>query len=137
MTRKPISFLPNRMEFSIERNSNDKFTLEYSEYYDYLPKKVREDAINALKKVLPTIGIKETTKLEKGLKMKFSGTYFQILTIMFPELLSRTNQTEINKLTILLTQIQPFMHNNIEFKSEWNKEIEKELNKRIKNPLAV
>ena len=137
--KKPICFSPSKMSFTITRNRED-FTLEYTQHYEYLPKKVADEAITALTTMLPSIGITEHSKLEKALKIRYSGTFFKILTIILPELLIHTEQ-DINKLTFIIKKVHQFLHEKLEFRKEWNEQVEKELTQREKqfrkNPLVV
>lgn len=138
---KPIRFLPNRMDFNIQRVSNDNFSVEYTEYYDYLPNEVAEVMLTALMDTLQIMGVKGYSKVEKGIKLKYSGTFFQILTVMLTDLLNHTKQIDFDNLTSLIKDIHTFRHKHAEFESEWNKQIEQKLteigNKILKNPLTI
>jgi len=77
----------------------------------------------------------------KGLKIKYSGSFSQIVMIVFSELLPRLSLIDLDKTIYLMKEIHKFMYDNVEFHDDWNEEIAKrltEIGKRLqKNPLVV
>jgi len=80
---KPIGIVPNKIEVTINRMGIDAFEVEYSEYFNHLPKNILSIAIQYAENLLIQMGIQpeNITKLENGIRIVLNGDF---LILMYP-----------------------------------------------------
>lgn len=71
---KTIGFVPDKMEFILERKGTDKFELTYSEFFNYLPQHIVDIAVESLILFSKYRGIpqEKILRIENGVKILLS-----------------------------------------------------------------
>jgi hypothetical protein len=125
---KGILLVPDRLEFSVKRNSYDNLTLHYEEYFDYLPDAVLDLVvpltINALTQTgIPKNRIQRIAK--NGVSIELEGRASVVVGAVLNELLIQKRYTEedISRLINTIRRLQKSFSESMDFEFEWNTEI--------------
>jgi len=129
---KQIGLIPDRIEVIIDRKDLDKFKVNYSEYFNYLPQDILSQAILDTINILTQLGVKpeKINISENGVHTLFSGN-FPVLMQPLTEILIQNYNIEKDFDGIvesLKVGINAFL-NMIELKYVFDNETEKEYRK--------
>lgn len=126
---KGIGFVPDKIVIELERKENDKFKLDYYEYFNYVPPHILNQVIPLTITLMQQMGVpsEATCQLENGIYIKlegYSSVIFHPIIELFLQSEKNTQNIE-NSLVLLHDMIMMFL-NTINFKYEYTTEIENE-----------
>jgi len=97
---KTMGFVPDRLEITIVRGG-DTFDLTYTEFFNYLPADVLEEAKNNALQLIQQLGIlREVTNLERGVRVQMRSD-FRVVPFVMMELLVQDKNVQADLEPIL------------------------------------
>ena len=116
----------------MERKETDKFTLTYSEFFNYLPPHALNMAIDAVIQLIQQMGWApdKIVRMENGIRVQVSDD-FSVATFPFIEILLQNkyiNEAEIKRIFESITNIYQIFSDLMNFYWEWNYETESQFN---------
>jgi len=142
---KTIGLVPDRIEVTIDRKDLDKFEVNYSEYFNYLPQNVLSQALQDTVNMLMQLGVnpENITTSEKGVHTVSNGD-FSVLMYPLSEILFQHYNIEKDMdwifecLKVTINTFLSMIESRYVFDNETEREIEKirsEYNEKIfENP---
>lgn len=130
---KSIGFLPDKIEFILEREGIDKFELTYSEFFNYLPEHLRELAIEMTIEFLNYLYKEGIIRIKNGVKIILKGNFSIILSLIAELLMQNINiESEFDEIFNSIKKYLQTFSNFCDFQREYNLEIDKKIENKIK-----
>jgi hypothetical protein len=130
---KGIGFVPDRLEIKLERDDGF-FTLNYGEYFSYLPVELRELAIENAIEVIKNMGVRDEgiEREGDGVRVKMSGDA-RLITFPLMELMIQNPDVE-EDLSNVCDQMKNSINSLMEvmdFHWNYDEEVEEKMNNKL------
>jgi len=126
---KAMYFVPDRLEITLQRIGEDKFSLDYQETFSYLPPLYLGLAIQSVVNFMNQVGIpkENITVLDDGVKLKYVGSFVSTVSPVLLEILiqKRTEESEIVSIIEGLVKTHKVFSRLSDFHRNWNNDIAK------------
>ena len=126
---KAMYFVPDKLEITLQRMGEDKFSLDYQETFSYLPPLFLGRAIQNVVNFMSQSGVpkENITVLDNGVKLKLTGSFVLIASCILFEILiqKRTEESEIISLTDSFIKTHKMFSRLSDFYWNWNNDIAK------------
>ena len=133
---KGVLFVPNKLEFSIQRISYDNFHLSYKEFFNYIPDELLDVVIFMTINFLVQLGmprewINRTDRNCVGIEV--DGNFFRVVGSIIPELMiqKRLKDSEISSFLSFVARTRKALTDFSELEFEWNSETWKKFNDKL------